>query len=333
MAGALVAVSMLATAVPSQGFRLGNSLLDTPDTGICATAPPQLEATCTETQLNLEPGHDAAGGLLAQHHGVVTSWQVASGPASATTAGVQMRLRLLRGSAPIGGAITPYVTLPLAEPGVHRFPTRLPIDFGGELGLDLTVLGTADGPGSAPIAHSGAGLGEMGEWVPSLATSTQPIANYVHDSELLLAARVEPDNDHDGYGDRTQDRCAFDPRRHSPCLPDRVRPRFQVDYVRHQNFLATGRVFIVVRPGEFAAVHATGQLQTPAVTWGIFGDRAWIREGGSARLVLELPSRPRKKAEEAVAHGGRVYVQAFVTVVDASGNQRQQAIKISLKGS
>jgi hypothetical protein len=165
---AVVAVTMLGAAAPSHGFKLGNNLLDVPDAGVCSTTPPQPEATCTETQLILEPGHDAPGGLLSEHHGVITSWQVASGQASSTTAGVQMRLRLLRGGVPIAGATTPYVTLPLGEPGLHSFPARLPLDPDGELGLDLAVLGTGGGPGSAPIAHREAGLGEVGEWAPVL---------------------------------------------------------------------------------------------------------------------------------------------------------------------
>jgi hypothetical protein len=329
---AVVAVTMLGAAAPSHGFKLGNNLLDVPDAGVCSTTPPQPEATCTETQLILEPGHDAPGGLLSEHHGVITSWQVASGQASSTTAGVQMRLRLLRGGVPIAGATTPYVTLPLGEPGLHSFPARLPLDPDGELGLDLAVLGTGGGPGSAPIAHREAGLGEVGEWAPALGAGAQGITSYLHDTELLLAARVEPHIDGDGYGDRTQDRCAYDPRRHSSCLPDRLRPTFRVDNKRRQNFLATGRVSFTVTPSEFSEVRAGAQLQTPAVTWGVYGDRAWVRRG-SATLVLELPPRPRKKAQEAVSHGGHVYVKAFVTVVDASGNQRQRAIRIDPKGS
>jgi len=230
MAGALAVAALLTAASPALAFRLGSSLSDAPNAAVCTTTPPTLEATCTETQLQLTPGRDASGGLLAEHFGVLTSWQVASGPASPATAGVRMRLRLLRGSRPVAGTATPYATLPLTEPGIHSFPARLPIEPDDELALDLSVLGSALAAGSAPIAHTEARIGEVGEWVPPLVNASQPITSYLHDTELLLAARIEPDSDRDEYGDTTQDRCPFDPRRHSPCLPDATTPRLTVDY-------------------------------------------------------------------------------------------------------
>lgn len=78
---------------------------------------------------------------------------------------------------------------------------------------------------------------------------------------------------------------------------------------------------------------ASAQLETPTTTWGIYGDRAWISGGGSARLLLKLPSRPRKAGKATVASGGRVYVKCFLTVVDASGNRSRKTIRISPTGT
>jgi hypothetical protein len=333
MASALAAAAMLLVATPASAIRLGSSLGDVPNASFCSSAPPALEATCTETQLQLTPGSVASGGLIAEHHGVLTTWQVASGPAAPATAGVRMRLRLLRGSRPVAGTVTPYVTLPLTEPGIHSFPARLPIDPDDELGLDLSVLGSALAAGSAPIAHTEPRIGEVGEWIPPLASASQPITNYLHDTELLLGARIEPDADRDEYGDTTQDRCPYDPRRHSPCLPDGVAPRLTVAYRRHQAFLGSGRILLAVAPSEFSQVVASAQLETPTTTWGIYGDRAWVSGGGSARLLLKLPSRPRKAGEATVASGGRAYVKCFLTVIDASGNRRHKTIRITPTGS
>jgi hypothetical protein len=332
MASALAVAALLAAASPALAFRLGSSLSDAPNAGVCTTAPPTLEAACTETQLQLSPGRDASGGLLAEHFGVLTSWQVASGPASPATAGVRMRLRLIRGGRPIPGAPTAYSPLPLTEPGIHRFPARLPVEPDDELALDLSVLGTALEAGSAPIAHAEDGLGEVGEWAPSLASGAQPITSYLHDTELLLAARIETDADRDGYGDRSQDRCSYDPRRQSACLPDNRLPRFIVAYSRRQNFPASGRVSLAVAPSEFSQVIASGQLETPTTTWGIHSDRAWVPDG-SAKLVLELPARPLGAAQTTLAHGGKAYVKCFITVIDASGNRSRKTIRISPTGA
>lgn len=324
----VVVLGLLAAASPAGAIKLGSSLKDHADTGICSTDPPVLEATCTETQLNLQASHAAYGGLLAEHHGVITGWQVTSGPASPTTAAVQMRLRLLRGGKPVADAIEPFVSLPLAEPGIHRFPARLPLVRDDELGLDLTVLGTGGGAAAAPIAHSEPELGELGEWVPSLGNNAEPVTNYRHDSELLLAARVEPDADSDGYGDLSQDRCVYDPRRQSPCLPDHRPPRFTLAYPRHQDFLHSGRAFLTVKPNELAEVYAAPQLETPKATWGIYGDRAWVDRGRSAKLLITLPPKPIKAGKAALAKGDQAYIKCFLTAIDASGNRRHETVRI-----
>jgi hypothetical protein len=322
----------LIASASAMAIKLGSSLGDTADTGLCSTEPPALEAACTVTQLQLAPGHTASGNLLAEHHGVITSWQVSSGVASPATAGVQMRLRVIRGGRPIADAFTPYAPLPLAEPGIHRFPARVPIEPDGELALDLSVLGSAVDAGSAPIAHAEAGLGEVGEWVPPLLSGSQGITSYRRNTELLLAARVEPDADRDDYGDISQDGCAYDPRRHSSCLPDRRPPRLEVEYARRQAFPTSGRISLSVAPSEFSQVIASAQLETPKTTWGIYGDRAWVRDG-TTNLFLKLPPRPREAAQATLAHGGRAYVKCFLTVIDASGNRRHKTIRINPRGS
>lgn len=324
-----LALLALLIAAPAQAATLGSSLAATPDTGVCHTTGSTPEASCTEAQLQLTSGHTATGGLLSEHRGVVTGWAVASGPASPATAAVQLRLRILRGGAPRGGGSDPFVTLALTEPGIHRFPARLPIEPDGELGLDVAVLSSGGGIASAPIAHTDPGLGELGEWVPSLTTGVQPITTYLRDTELLLKARVEPDHDRDDYGDQSQDACAYDPRRHSPCAPDQVRPRIQVRYAPRQRFLASREVLLKVQPSEFSEVFASGQLELPTATWGIFGASTWVRRGGSTRMLrLKIPPRALVAGKAAFKRGARVYVKSFITVVDASGNRRHKAIRV-----
>lgn len=323
-----LAAAALTMAAPGLASTLGSHLFNPPNAGICPTAPPAPEASCTETQLQL--AGLATDELLAPHHGVITSWKVSSGPASPATAGVQLRLRLLRGGEAVPGAEGDFVTLPLADPGIHRFPARLPIDPGEELGLDVAVLAAGGGIGSAPIAHSGPSLGEVGEWMPPLGAEPRTSERYLRETELLLGARIEPDPDRDGYGDRTQDRCPYDPRRHSPCLPDSGRPGLEVTSPGRQNFLRTRKVRLRVRPSEFSQVIASAQLEVPTATWGIYGARAWVRQG-SAALVLKIPARADRAGKAALDRGGRVFVKVFVTVIDASGNRTHETVRITPK--
>ena len=131
--------------------------------------------------------------------GVITSWSHDRGPASATA---QLRLKVFRKTAP-----NTYLTVgqsdfeTLAAPGVNTFPTRVEVQGGDILGFRITTaaiscrrtgntddLAVASGPLQPdPPVGSSVSFGTVGAYL------------------LNLAATVEPDCDHDGLGDETQD--------------------------------------------------------------------------------------------------------------------------------
>lgn len=131
--------------------------------------------------------------------GVITSWSHDRGPASATA---QLRLKVFRKTAP-----NTYLTVgqsdfeTLAAPGVNTFPTRVTVQGGDILGFRITTdaiscrrsgstgdLPVASGPLQPdPPIGSSVFLGDAGAYL------------------LNLSATVEPDCDHDGLGDETQD--------------------------------------------------------------------------------------------------------------------------------
>jgi hypothetical protein len=131
--------------------------------------------------------------------GVITSWSHDRGPALATA---QLRLKVFRKTAP-----NTYLTVgqsdfeTLADAGVNTFATRIRVEGGDILGFRFTAApiscrrsgstgdeAVASGPGQPdPPIGSSVPLGTVGAFL------------------LNLAARVEPDCDHDGLGDETQD--------------------------------------------------------------------------------------------------------------------------------
>lgn len=325
--GWAAAICLLAASllwVPAASAKpLGSNLHGPADTGICPTRLGGVEAVCTETQLWLGEEGRASERLFSDSSGVITRWWVASGSATPATTGVRLRLRLLRGKRPLAGAATAYEQLPLARPGIHGFPARLPIEWGDRLALDVGVLGSGNGTASAPIAHSAPGIGEVGEWIPPLGSARRPETYHLPDTELLLKAGIEGDLDADGWGDRTQDRCRYDPRRQTPCLPDRRPPRVELRYAKRQSFLDDGRVRARVRSSEFGNVYVAGSVELPSIdtSWIAISSEAWVEPGEWANLFLYMEPPARAAARGELAAGGNPYVAGYAAALDASGNR------------
>jgi hypothetical protein len=131
--------------------------------------------------------------------GVITSWSHDRGPALATA---QLRLKVFRKT-----ASNTYLTVgqsdfeTLAAAGVNTFATRVEVEDGDILGFRLTAapiscrrsgstgdVAVASGPGQPdPPIGSSVSFGTVGAFL------------------LNFAATVEPDCDHDGFGDESQD--------------------------------------------------------------------------------------------------------------------------------
>lgn len=132
-------------------------------------------------------------------------------------AGVVVRWRLLGGStgsyrirtvAPAGGGNYTVVgsgspeavtTEPQLTEKIYSFATRVPIPAGGYVGLaPPPTLGAGAGSGA------GATFVELNDHAVDGTTDTEVMQASL---ELLYDADIEPDADHDGYGDITQDSC------------------------------------------------------------------------------------------------------------------------------
>jgi hypothetical protein len=140
----------------------------------------------------------AAGGATAAIDGVIVSWRIVTGSSSVPH---QIALRLARGEE--GGLVGPRVTLPAAA-GTYEYAAQMPVHAGDELGVDLDEVENTALP---PVLRSGVSGATSHFWFPRVPPGESRLYQALESTELLMNATIEPDADHDGYGDETQDAC------------------------------------------------------------------------------------------------------------------------------
>ena len=143
--------------------------------------------------------------------GVITSWT-----SSVSGDSQPMALRIYTGS-PSGSQFTPVAesaveTFPDGQP--NSFPTRISVS-GGEM-LGLHVEGVHFANGCIYLAASSTDLWGLADTVMPVG-QTETDSTKVPMERLNVSAVLEPDADHDGYGDETQDQCPTDPSTQGPC--------------------------------------------------------------------------------------------------------------------
>jgi hypothetical protein len=102
--------------------------------------------------------------------------------------------------------------------GLGEFEARLPIAAGDYVGVDFPCSSSAPHPALTERWYPGGGA-SVGYWVPALADGGPLRATSYDDVNysLMMNADVEPDADHDGYGDETQDGCPTKTGTHEQC--------------------------------------------------------------------------------------------------------------------
>ncbi len=149
----------------------------------------------------------AGGTLTAPYDGVVVRWRIKGATSLATYS-----LRVMRLDDP--SSATPLISSdpvsgPLDSRSILTVPTRLPISTGQAVALHAKS--------GVPFFLS-PGIGTIDFMNPSAEIGvTAPRLQIFSLHELLVNADVEPDADHDGYGDVTQDECPQDAADQGSC--------------------------------------------------------------------------------------------------------------------
>jgi hypothetical protein len=343
---AVLAATVLAPATAGAATTIGNRLFEAAqdEIGVCGFSGVTIvDRSCTVAQAGENPQLVAAGGETAPFSGVVVRWRIVTGIAPIGTESIAARLHPLAGET--GGiAESAYTSIPL-HPGLHEFASRLPIVKGEQLALDTRITNDGNEYAGLPIVHYASEAGSPVEWSPALGEGetrepgffTSPTSSY----DLMLNADIEPDADHDGYGDETQDGCPTDPTRHGACFSsnpppkDTTPPRTKLTYPVHQDFLAKKSVLLRLRSNEDATALASGQLEyakekgkAGRVIYGLRGVKREVTAGAKTTLRLRLPAKTRRAGARAIALGMKVVVKVTVTATDAAGNRSGATVAV-----
>ena len=107
----------------------------------------------------------------------------------------------------------PTVNLPTAEPGsetpISEVAARLPISQGQQLAVNVSP--------SIAIIYNSNGDKRSFAFAPPLIAGEGPRGSDLAPNELTVQASIEPDADHDGFGDETQDQCPTQAATQGPC--------------------------------------------------------------------------------------------------------------------
>jgi len=210
----------------------GSALTGTPSVAevsgsnhFCRVSIPSTPQSCTLAVGNLSsPSEAAPGGTTAPISGVVVGWRVAVG-ASPLASSLKIKPRLLTPSGLHSFTVTvsgAAQSIPNTG-GTFTFAERLPVIAGQFLGVDVTTDGAA---GADPLVLAAIGTAggyvDMGE-SPADGVTTSSVASISPtQAKLMVNADVEPDIDHDGFGDETQDGCPLRADIQTACPPPTI---------------------------------------------------------------------------------------------------------------
>jgi uncharacterized repeat protein (TIGR01451 family) len=196
------------------------ALLVVPSTAAASTTIGQVFTPTAQTSATIaQTGVASGAGYTVPSDGVITSWQF-----EADAAGAQVKLKVLRANS--DGSYTVVGSSDVATVGptpdgstpttAATFQTRIPVKAGDYIG---TAAISSD-PNSSP-GKTVAFTGDQNDTILLVAGdqdagSTATYSN-VNSIRVDATATIEPDADHDGYGDETQDKCPTDPNVQGVC--------------------------------------------------------------------------------------------------------------------
>lgn len=283
--------------------------------------------SCTIEQVDLLSSHSPTDGLVAPFDGVIVRWSVVTGTPLSGTGAVKLALR----SMPPGFLERgPEVELPLSSPGTrHTFLERMPVTAGQYVGLRIWITNRSTQEAGAPIAFRQDGVGTIRTWAGEPYESASE--GREGGVELLMEAEIEPDGDHDGYGDLTQDCSPNELGSDQRC--DFRAPAIRLRAAGRQRFLKTGTVFVHASLNETGFASAAGRLSVMGrrgrwtSTLHNSGSRL-VEAGGWTTLRVRVPKRALRVARAAARKGKKVLVKVRISAVDVRGNERREFVEV-----
>lgn len=282
----------------------------------CSADETRMDATVLGLGLGGAP-------LPAPADGVVTGWRVYGGSALKR---FEQRLQVFRR---VDGPVSSFLAVAESNAEVapddprHVFKTRIPVESGDLFALRGTrtfvcddVVGVTSGlhQGPTPVGSSYEFKAEEGLGVP-------------------LYVAIEPDEDGDGYGDETQDRCIREPTTQDGCPTVNLRVKEAVVKARS--------ILIRVTAGTKAKTLARGEIRwrfTPPgsnyETLQIVGASSGAKRllpGRSTRLKVDLLRVVQQRLDE-MAPERSLKAKISVRALSVAGREVERELTVRLPG-
>jgi hypothetical protein len=191
----LLVVAPIGSASAEAPFVSGSDLALAPNDDSCLLPGP---ISCTFGLSALPADRHASGGVRAGMTGVIVKWSMRT---ATNLADITTRLRVIHGVTGAGSG--PLETLP-AVAGTYTYLARVAVKEGDEIGVDFLNLTV----GSPHVIRESALGAQFDGWIPPLGEGEERGQTAIGQArELEINATIEPDADHDGFGDWTQDQC------------------------------------------------------------------------------------------------------------------------------
>jgi hypothetical protein len=320
-----VSLMLLVGSATSSAYVIGSRLPSgQPQRTVCTFAIPATEIPCTLSQDWLAYGLVEPAGLTSPVTGVITRWSVLIGSPPPGTTSVKLQLRMLSGWS--GDGRGKLIEVPLPAPGTYsffQFVETLPIGLGERIGLTAYVSGNG-GQAGLTVLGEAPESGNVLVWDKDLGEENDSFFTTQQDSQLLLSATVEPDRDHDGLGDDTQDPCVPASGSSDGCRQVGRPPKTAFSYSAPQAFGTRGKVVISLRSSEAGSAAARGRVRVGGKaghTYTLEEAERLIPAHRRVKLRLRLPAGTKLAVAKALAARKRVVAEVSAYAEGLSGGR------------
>lgn len=258
----------------------------------------------------------------APSSGVITKWKVNISP---TPGSGLLRLAAVHVISPTGGPKSPGSAEVVGEStvraiaGQNSFDARVPVVAGDRIAL-------GPGPGEKLIACKSEGSpGAIGAVLsdPGFSGSAPYIEQTPVPIRMPLSALIEPDADHDGFGDETQDKCPQVAATQGPCPP------IAVDAV---SLKGKSSVTVLVAVNETAPVSVRGMVKLgKGRTAKLKAATKSLAPGSIGKFKLKFPGSLMERLKE-LDSGQSLQLKVSASATNLSGTVSSDSLKVKLKG-
>lgn len=273
----------------------------------------------TVVQLARAPGSPLP--IAAPVDGVVTSWQMTASAVKAFAEAVKV---MRPTPSPIAFQVIAESGYGEVRAGTNTFATRLPVQAGDRFGLYGIEGALTCNPAGTVADKMGFEAGNV--------TPGSPFSSSAEHSEELspVSVSIEPDADHDGYGDETQDACPQDASTFLRCpAPAPSVPALSIEALPQAH---GGGAIVLVSTSVQASISVSGVVKLgKGAQAKLNGGTRAISPGQIGRFRVRFPKALTSRLGE-LSPKQSLKLSLRVKATDQQGRVTSRSPKLKLRG-